>query len=222
MVNSYKFLLIPFICILIQVQSFGIADSAKWYTQVMVESKTTSSSLPDVKNESKWSSYVGMGIGYLPHGYHEFTPTSGVYYRDALFNELLNSAFINIIYRDILMLENRLAIMHNWGRYHDYYNMYYNHVYLGFNPLSLIKNNKVTHSFYIKYGFGVTNNCTCGYDVPFVRPGMTSRGLQFDYFTPLNDFLNLHISFGNIRINSDIPGKYNFTHWHAGVALRLL
>lgn len=204
------------------MKSFGITDSSRLNSAILVGEHSFVISQPNLQKESKWSSYIGMGVGYLPFGYHEFTPPAGVYYRDAVFNELFNAAFINLIYKDMFMLENRLQFTHSFGYYHDYYNTFYNHIYLGFNPLPLISKNTVTHSLYIKYGYGVTNNCNCGDDVPYRRPGMVSRGFQIDYLTPLNDFLKLHISLGNNNISTDIPGKYNFTHWHIGIAMRLM
>ena len=177
---------------------------------------------PKTQNKPNWNSHIGMGVGYLPFLYDQFDPTSGLYDQGPVFNEVMNSAFVNIIYRNLIMLENRLAIQHRFGRYHSYYATYYNHTYLGLNLIPLITKNKVSHSFFVKFGLGVTSNCTCGDDVPYSRPGMFSRSIQIDYYKPLNDLLNLHVSIANNNIISDVPGKYNFTEWQVGVALRLM
>lgn len=221
--KRYRYLVIcAFFITFFHGQSFGLTDCLELNTSILVDEESPISLQPKEQKESIWSSYIGMGVGYLPFGYHEFTPAFGVYFRDAVFNEVFNAAFINVIYKDMFMLENRLQFTHSFGYYHDYYNTFYNHVYLGFNPLPLAINKDVKYSLFIKYGFGVTNNCNCSADVPFRRPGMISSGVQIDFLTPLNDFLKLHLSFGNNIIHTDVPGRSNFTHWHVGVAMRLM
>lgn len=184
--------------------------------------QTASQQIPIIPSkQSNWKSHIGMGVGYLPFSYDEFVPMLGFYDERFIFNVVTNSAFVNLVYKNRFMLENRLTVFHYFGHYHSYYNAFYNQTFLGFNIMTLALKDP-RHGFYIKVGLGVTNNCACGPDVPFREPGLLVGGIQLDYYLPINNVVNIHISAGNNLISTDLPGINNFTEWQVGVALRLM
>jgi hypothetical protein len=98
----------------------------------------------------KWSLYVGLGMGYLPFQYDEFSPTTGGAYDERkVFSIMSIQVPVSVQYRRRYELEIRHFSVLQFGYYHPLENFSINTIGLGINPLAFL-NEKLSHTFFIK------------------------------------------------------------------------
>jgi hypothetical protein len=169
----------------------------------------------------KWSLYVGLGMGYLPFQYDEFSPTTGGAYDERkVFSIMSIQVPVSVQYRRRYELEIRHFSVLQFGYYHPLENFSINTIGLGINPLAFL-NEKLSHTFFIKINGGVSNLCACGNDVFYKQSGLAWIGLQLHYRTKIRKNIYLSIGAENSGILSQVKDKTNMTSWTAGVAMRL-
>jgi hypothetical protein len=172
-------------------------------------------------NKKNFTFHLGLYLGYLPINYDDFVPVTGGYYDETkVLNEFFVQVPFSIQYKNRFEFELRHFSILQFGHYHTFENFSINTVALGFNPLSFART-KRDQSLFLKLNYGISDFCSCGNDVPYTYANLNVLGAQVNYrFELLN---NLFFSFGieNSVILNKIEGKYAWTSWSTGLAMRL-